>query len=83
MLVIQKLDLRKHLPDWRMSVYEVLSHKNGVATRTGEWEVVLARSRPDFVVSVKNENAYWAFEYALKDARKMQQNYDEKQKKTS
>ncbi len=83
MLLVQCIELRKVPGDWRMSVYEVLKQKDGVAARTGEWEVVLGRSKPDFVVTAKDESAYWAFEDALRKAKAMQAKYEKTLEKSS
>lgn len=39
------------LPAWRMSVFQVLLHKDGKSTKTGEYEIVLGRD--GYVVSAK------------------------------
>lgn len=83
MLVEQIQDLRRWNDDWRMSIYECLKHGGGVSVRTGEWEVVLGRSKPDYVVSAKNSNVLWAFRDAMKLAKDLQDKYDNNSKKSS
>ena len=83
MLLVQSQELRKVNGDWRMTVYEVCKHKDGISTRTGEWEVVLGRSKPDYVVSAKNTSASKAFEEALRIAKDLQAKYEKALEKSS
>jgi hypothetical protein len=70
--------IRAELPDWRISCYEKTSFSNGLGTRTGRWEVVLGRSKPDWVVVGEADDLYSAFEIVIGNAQKMEENHKRK-----
>lgn len=63
---------RETLPDWRFSLFEVLKHTDGVSTKTGKLEVLLGRSKPDYVVSFQHEDLWDAFKGAMEKAEELE-----------